>query len=350
MPIGQAPVVEHLQEHVEDFRMGFFDLVEQQHRIRPPPNRLGQITPLFIADITGRRSDQSGDGVLFHEFRHVDADHGRLGIEQKLGQGLAKLGLADAGGAEEQEGAVRAIRVRQARARPAYGVGDRGYRLVLTHDPPAQCAFHAQQALAVALKHLADGNAGGAGENIGDFLIGNPIAHEFPVRNRGRGGLFQFLLQRRDDAILDFGHAREIAGALGGFEVDPGLFQARLDRLGAMQGSFLGLPDLVEIGVFPFQAADFPVEFLHAFLRCRVLVLLERLPLDLQLDQPPVEHVHLFGLGVDFHADHAGGLVHEIDRLVRKLAVRNIALGQARGGDDGRIRNFHAMMDLVALL
>jgi len=34
-------------------------------------------------------ADETGHGVLLHECRYVDAHHGLLGIEQKLGQGLA---------------------------------------------------------------------------------------------------------------------------------------------------------------------------------------------------------------------------------------------------------------------
>ena len=61
-----------------------------------------------------------------------------LGIEQEFGEGLAELGLADARGAEEQERAVRPVRVREARARAADRVGHQAHRLVLPDHAPAQ--------------------------------------------------------------------------------------------------------------------------------------------------------------------------------------------------------------------
>jgi hypothetical protein len=41
--------------------------------------------------------------VLLAVLAHVDADHGPLVVEEELGQRLGELGLADAGGTEEEE-------------------------------------------------------------------------------------------------------------------------------------------------------------------------------------------------------------------------------------------------------
>ena len=42
--VGQPAVVEHLQQRVEHVRVGLLDLVEQQHRVRAPAHRLGQLS------------------------------------------------------------------------------------------------------------------------------------------------------------------------------------------------------------------------------------------------------------------------------------------------------------------
>jgi hypothetical protein len=57
LAVGHAPVVEHLQEHVEHVRVRFLDLVEQDHRVRLPPYGFGQISALLVADIARRRAD-----------------------------------------------------------------------------------------------------------------------------------------------------------------------------------------------------------------------------------------------------------------------------------------------------
>jgi hypothetical protein len=80
--------------------------------------------------------------VLLHELAHVDADQVILGVEQEFGQRLAQLGLADAGGAEEEEGAVGPVLVRQAGARAADGVGHQAHGLVLADHALVQLVFH----------------------------------------------------------------------------------------------------------------------------------------------------------------------------------------------------------------
>ena len=103
MAIGQAAVIEHLEQHVEDVGVGLFDLVEEDHLVGPAAYRLGQRATLVIADIAGGCADQAGDRVLLHVFRHVDADHRGLVVEQELGQGARQLRLADPGRPEKQE-------------------------------------------------------------------------------------------------------------------------------------------------------------------------------------------------------------------------------------------------------
>ena len=142
LSVGQTPVVEHLQQHVEHIRVRLLDLVEQDHLVGPPPHRLGQAAAFLIADIARRGADQPRDRVLLHVFRHVDAHHRALVVEQEFGERLGELGLADAGRPEEQERAHRPVRVLQPGACAAHGLRDRGDRLVLADDARLQRLFH----------------------------------------------------------------------------------------------------------------------------------------------------------------------------------------------------------------
>ena len=83
LPVGEAPVVQHLQQDVEHVRMRFFDLVEQHDLIGPTAHGFGQRAAFLIADIAGRRADQARDRMLFHIFRHVEPDHRRFVVEQE---------------------------------------------------------------------------------------------------------------------------------------------------------------------------------------------------------------------------------------------------------------------------
>src|SRR5205085_4781003 len=106
--VGQAAVVEDLQEDVEDVRVGLLDLVEQDHRVALAAHGLRELTALVEADVAWRRADQAGHRVTLHELRHVDADQRFLAAEHELGQGPRQLRLPDAGGPEKDERADRA--------------------------------------------------------------------------------------------------------------------------------------------------------------------------------------------------------------------------------------------------
>src|SRR3546814_5864678 len=71
--IGQAAMVHHLQQYVEQVGMRLFDLVEQQHAMRNLVDRVGEQAALIITDIARRRPDQAADRMALHIFGHVEA-------------------------------------------------------------------------------------------------------------------------------------------------------------------------------------------------------------------------------------------------------------------------------------
>ncbi|GIX12081.1 MAG: hypothetical protein KatS3mg118_0040 [Paracoccaceae bacterium] len=60
LAVGQPPLVEHLQQHVEHVGMRLLDLVEQHDLIGPAAHRLGQHAALVIADIARRARRSAG--------------------------------------------------------------------------------------------------------------------------------------------------------------------------------------------------------------------------------------------------------------------------------------------------
>ena len=105
-----------MEQKIEDVGVGFLDLVEEQHAVRAFPDRLGEKATLFAVDVARRRAHESLRHVLLHELAHVEASHGLLVVEKKLGQRLGELGLPDATGAKEQERPNRFARVSKADA------------------------------------------------------------------------------------------------------------------------------------------------------------------------------------------------------------------------------------------
>ncbi len=86
LAVGEPTVVEHLEQDVEGLRVRLLDLVEQDHRVGPAADRLGELAALLVADVARRRADEARDGVPLGVLRHVDADHGPLVVEEEVGE------------------------------------------------------------------------------------------------------------------------------------------------------------------------------------------------------------------------------------------------------------------------
>ena len=100
--------------------------------------------------------------MLLHELAHVDAHHGVLVVEQEFRQRLGELGLADAGGTEEQERSNRTIRIAKPRAIAANRIGDGADGIFLADDTVLETLFHVDELLALAFEHPGDRHAGPA--------------------------------------------------------------------------------------------------------------------------------------------------------------------------------------------
>ena len=166
-----APVLEDLEERVEDVGVGLFDLVEEHDRERLAPHGLGELTAFVVTDVAGRRTDEPRDRVLLHVLRHVELDHRGLVTEQELGERLGGLGLPDTRRAEEDERPRRPLRVLEAGTRPADRLRHRLDRLVLTDDPLVQLLLHAEELRGLFLGELVDRDAGPQREHLGDRLF-----------------------------------------------------------------------------------------------------------------------------------------------------------------------------------
>ena len=119
LAVGQAAVVEDLEQDVEDVRVRLFDLVEEDDLVGPAADGLGELAALFVADVAGGRADQPRDrGFSMYSLMSMRIMR-LLVVEEELGERARELGLADAGRAEEDERADGAAcgSLRPARAR-----------------------------------------------------------------------------------------------------------------------------------------------------------------------------------------------------------------------------------------
>ena len=123
--------------------MRLLDLVEQEDRVGPAADRLGQLTAFLEPDVPGRSADEPCDGVLLHVLRHVEPHERALVVEEEFREGLRQQGLADACRTEEQERAERPVGVLHAGARAAHRVRHGRDRLLLADDALVQVLLHA---------------------------------------------------------------------------------------------------------------------------------------------------------------------------------------------------------------
>ena len=152
--------------------MSLFDLVEEHDGIGLAPYLFGELAAVVVVvpDISRGRADELGDGVLFHELRHIQPYHQLFVAEHALCERLGKVGLAHARGADKYEGAYRLVRLIQPRSCPADGAGDGGDGLVLADYALVQVLLQMQQLFALLLCELGDGHARPTADDIGNLL------------------------------------------------------------------------------------------------------------------------------------------------------------------------------------
>ncbi|CAB4847229.1 unannotated protein [freshwater metagenome] len=126
--------------------------------------------------------------MLLTVFAHVDTRHRAFVVEEELGEGLRHLGLADASGAEEEEGPRGAIRICHTCARTSHGIGHGTDRIDLAHDTLAELIFHAQELRGLTLEKASGGDSCPCCHDLCDVVRADLFAHHArPIGCRGRG-------------------------------------------------------------------------------------------------------------------------------------------------------------------
>ncbi len=287
LSIGQAAIVEDLQQRVPHLGMGFFDLVEEDHPVGAAAHSLGELTAFFVTHVPWGRAEQPRDGVLLVVLAHVNAHQGILIVKHEFGQRLGKLGFAHAGRPDEDERADGAFGVFEAGAGAADGIGDGADGGILPDDALVQPLFHVQQALRLGLQHLVDRDAGPLGDHFGHVVGVHDLVQLVFALPLLAGGV-EFLLQAGALHLL-FSGALVVA------------LQAGLFLLG-------------------HQALDFGLHRLE-----------------------------VGGQGVQRHAQLGGGLVNQVNRFVGQPPIGDVAVGKLRRGHQRLIGDADFVVRLVAV-
>ena len=333
--------------------MRLLDLVEEHHRVWAPPHRLRELPALLVPHVPRGRADQARDGVLLHVLAHVDPHHGLFAVEEELGEGARRLRLPHPRGAQEDEGADGAVGVLHPRPRAAYGVGYGLRGLRLADHPPVQVPVQVRQPLAVALQHPRHGDPGPLRHHLGDVVRVHLLLEEarrLLQLAQARLRLADLLLQRGDLAVLDLGGAVQVARARGAVQLHLELVQPLLAPAQVRDHRLLALPLRLHPRRALAQLGDLLVHAGQAVAALRVALALQGVALDLQLHGAPLHLVDLLRQRIDLDAQLAGRLVDQVDGLVGQEAVADVAVAERGRGHDGRVRDAHPVVHLVALL
>src|SRR3954470_8484132 len=288
LTVGEPAILEHLQERVEHVRVRLLDLVEENHRERLAPHLLGQLATLVVTDVTGRCTDQAGNGEAVVELAHVDLDERVVLTEQELRERLRQLGLTDTRGAGEDERTTRTARVLEPGTRTADRLADALDGLFLADDPLVELVLHAEQTGRLLLGELEDGDAGPVGQHLGDLLV----------------------VHLGDDVHV------------------------------------AGLPLLLALGLLGEQRLLLVAERRGLL---EVLRVDRRLLLAADAGDPLVELAQVRRGGHALDAHPGTGLIDQVDRLVREEPVGDVPVGQRRGGHEGGVGDADPVVRLVAV-
>ena len=208
-----------------------------------------------------------------------------------------------------------------------------------------------QQLLPLALHQLRHRDAGPAGHDLGDLLVGDPVAQQLVLPRRDRLPLagLQLLLQLGQLAVFQLGGPVQVVLALGLFDVGVHLLDLLAQLLHLADRLLLVLPFRFHAGELVPQPGQLPANFLKMLLRELVVLFFEGRLLDLVLQNLAAHVVHLGGHRVHLGADGGAGLVHQVDGLVGQKAVGDVAVAQGSRRDQGAVGDLDAVVDLVPL-
>ena len=245
--------------------MRFFDFVKKYHRIGIAPHLFTELSAFVKSHIPGRGTDHFGYGMRLHIFRHIHPDQCLFRAEHGFRQRFAELCFSHAGRPQKQKGTDGTIGILQPHPAPAHRFRHGGDGFILADNPFVQNRLHFQKSLALLFSQPGNRNFRPDRHHIGNLIFAD---QQLPVSQL-------FLISRLRPFVF--------------------LYQFCLTA-----------PDLpgLQIRFDPNGTLDLQIHLLNLFLHI------------LQI----FRHIHIF------QPHGSGGLVNQINRLIRQISVIDIAV------------------------
>ncbi len=188
LAVGEAALLEQLEEQHQHVAVRLLHLVQQHHRARPSPDGLGELAAVLVPDVPRRCADEAGGGVRLGQLAHVEPDERVARPEEHVGQRASELGLADPGRSEEEEAPQRTAAGEAgvvAPEHPRHALHGPG----VAHHPRPELFLEPEQPRGVAGEEPLHRQPGDARHHLGHVPDLDPLpsgaAHSASRRGRG---------------------------------------------------------------------------------------------------------------------------------------------------------------------
>ena len=210
--------------------------------------------------------------------------------------------------------------------------------------------FEPQDLIALPFFEFCDGDPRPARDDTVDLFLGNFVLQEGVFSAAyARFRRFEFLLERGKVAVSETGSFFQLPFGQCGIDLAFYGVDLLFQLFFRTNGVLLVLPLRLHAAEGLFQLGEFFAERFEPRRRKIVAFLRKRLFFHFELGDLPVHRVHLGGHGIDLRTDHRRRFVHEVDRLIGKKTVGDIAVGKHRRRDERVVVNPHAVEDLEPL-
>ena len=311
--------------------------------------RFSQLTSFIITNITRRRTNQTGHGVFFHIFAHIDTHHIAFIVKEYFRQSFCQLSFTYTGGAKEDETTNRTIGVFNASAGTdncfTYSLNS----FVLPNYTLVQDFFQVYQFFTFATAKTGNGDTCPSADNFGNVFFINFFFQENVVITLFvfHGKVCQFFLQRRQATVFQFSQLVQIviAFSLLHFLFNGVNFFFHFTHTG--DGSLLSVPTCYQFVISLTQFRKLFFNFRKASFRLFVFFLAQSLGFNLQLQNATFAFVKFRRQTVNFSTQSCGSFVNKVDGFVRQEAVIDVPVGKHCRRNKSRIFNAHAVMHFV---
>jgi len=333
--VFHAAFVEDLEEEFQDVGVGLFHFVQEDHRVGLAADGFSEYAAFAVADVSGRRAFQRGDGVGFLKLAHGDGDHVVLAAIEEVGDGEGGFGFTDAGGADEHEDADGLIGIFHLGFRDLNTLSDGLEGVILADDALAKLGGEIKHGLNLVFEHFAHGDAGPGRDDFTDLL---------GVEADGGEGIFALQGYQFGVECGEFGakYAEGFGGVglLGGlFDFAPEFANLRDETRLFFEAGGHGVESFLGLGFF---SGDFGQPL--GVIGIDGLFAGEDAFLDVEIVKATLQIFDGGGGGVLAERELGAGGVEDADGFIGQLAAGDITMGEADGGVDSFVEDAYLVV------